>query len=66
MWRWQEASWSERSPPAGEAEHLADRIAILAHGRLRALGMPGALMVQAGTSTFEEAFVALAGNAGQD
>lgn len=49
-----------------EAEHLADRIAILAHGRLRALGTPGALMVQAGTSTFEEAFVALAGHAGQD
>ena len=62
MWRWREASWSERSPPAGEAEHLADRIAILAHGRLRALGTPGALMAQAGTSTFEETFVALAGS----
>ncbi|HIS85395.1 MAG TPA: hypothetical protein IAB50_07410, partial [Candidatus Faecivicinus avistercoris] len=64
--RWREASRSERSPPAGEAEHLADRIAILAHGRLRALGTAGALMAQAGTATFEEAFVALAGNAGQD
>ena len=45
-----------------EAEHLADRIAILAHGRLRALGTPGAFIAQAGASTFEEAFVALAGS----
>lgn len=44
-----------------EAEALADRIAVMAHGRLRALGTAAELMAQTGESTFENAFVALAG-----
>jgi len=44
-----------------EAEALADRIGILAHGRLRALGTAEELKAKAGAATFENAFVALAG-----
>lgn len=44
-----------------EAEALADRIAIMSHGRLRAVGSAEALTAQANAASFEDAFVALAG-----
>ncbi len=44
-----------------EAEALSDRIAILAKGRLQAVGTAPELMEETGTNTFEDAFVALAG-----
>ncbi len=43
-----------------EAEALSDRIAIMAHGRLRALGTSAELCALAGCDKFEDAFVALA------
>ncbi len=46
-----------------EAEHLSDRVGILADGRLRTCGTPAELMAQAQTDRFEEAFVRLAGGA---
>ena len=42
-----------------EAEALCDRVAILAKGKLLALGTPDAIKEQAGTSSFEHAFVIL-------
>lgn len=42
-----------------EAEALADRIGILVHGRLRAVGTAAELMEKSGTQRFEDAFVAL-------
>ncbi len=42
-----------------EAEALSDRIAIMADGRLRALGTPAELCAEAGCETFEDAFVAI-------
>ena len=44
-----------------EAEHLADRVGIMAGGRLRVCGSPAELIARAGKSNFEDAFVALAG-----
>ncbi len=44
-----------------EAEYLSDRIAIMAHGKLRALGTAEELKAISKTNTFEDAFVALAG-----
>ncbi len=44
-----------------EAEALADRIGVMAHGRLSALGTAQELMALTGASRFEDAFVALAG-----
>jgi len=44
-----------------EAEALSDRIGILAHGQLIALGTEAQLVQQAGVSCFEDAFIALAG-----
>lgn len=44
-----------------EAEALSDRIGILARGKLTALGTAEELMAKSGASTFENAFVALAG-----
>ena len=44
-----------------EAEHLSDRVGILADGRLRTCGTPAELMAQAQTDRFEEAFIRLAG-----
>ena len=41
-----------------------DIIGILAEGRLRTVGTAGELMAQAGASSFEDAFVALAGEKG--
>ena len=43
-----------------EAEALSDRIGIMAHGRLCALGSPAELCARAGVDRFEDAFVALA------
>ncbi len=43
-----------------EAEALSDRIGIMAHGRLRALGTPAELCAAAGCDKFEDAFVVLA------
>ena len=42
-----------------EAQSLSDRIGILGHGCLTALGTAEELMAAAGTGSFEEAFVAL-------
>lgn len=44
-----------------EAEALSDRIAVMAEGKLRALGTPEELKKLTGTATFEDAFVALCG-----
>ena len=44
-----------------EAEALCDRIAVMASGRLAALGTAEELKAQSGAPTFEEAFVRLAG-----
>ncbi len=43
-----------------EAEALSDRIGIMAHGKLCALGTPAELCALAGKDCFEDAFVALA------
>ncbi len=47
-----------------EAEALADRVGILAEGRLRAVGTPAELKALAGTGNFEAAFIALAAGKG--
>lgn len=44
-----------------EAEALSDRVGIMARGRLTALGAAGELKQKAGTDSFEDAFIALAG-----
>ena len=44
-----------------EAEALSDRIGIMARGRLTALGTAEELKARAGASSFEDAFIALAG-----
>ena len=46
-----------------EAENLADRVGIMAKGRLVAQGTPRELMDKAGTDRFEDAFITLAGEA---
>ena len=43
-----------------EAEALSDRVGIMAHGRLKALGTARALVERTGAANFEDAFVALA------
>ncbi len=45
-----------------EAEALADRVGIMAEGRLRALGTPEELKAQAGAECFEDAFLRLTGS----
>ena len=47
-----------------EAEALSDRIGIMAHGRLTALGTAEELKAQAGAGSFEDAFITLAGEEG--
>lgn len=42
-----------------EAEALSDRIGIMKHGRLVALGTAGELKRQAGAEKFEDAFIKL-------
>lgn len=44
-----------------EAEALSDRVGVMAHGRLVALGTAKELMAQSGAANFEDAFIALAG-----
>ena len=44
-----------------EAETLADRVGVMNHGRLRAVGTAAELKALAGQDRFEDAFVALAG-----
>ena len=44
-----------------EAEALCDRIGVMAHGRLVALGTAAELKARAGADSFEDAFVRLAG-----
>ena len=46
-----------------EAERLADRVGIMANGKLRVCGTPAELIARAGKASFEDAFVALAGGA---
>lgn len=47
-----------------EAESLADRVGIMADGKLRVCGTPQELMEISGQTRFEDAFIALAGGAG--
>ena len=49
-----------------EAEMLADRVGILAHGRLLCLEPPRDLVRRLGVATLEEAFFALTGRALED
>ena len=44
-----------------EAESLADRVGVMAHGRLVAVGAPAELIEMSGAASFEDAFIALAG-----
>jgi len=46
-----------------EIELLANRVAVLQHGRLIALDTPAALKRQSSASTLEEAFFCLTGHA---
>lgn len=46
-----------------EAEQLADRVGIMAAGKLRVCGTPAELLALSGKTRFEDAFVALAGGA---
>lgn len=43
-----------------EAEALSDRVGVMAHGRLKALGTARELVERTGANNFEDAFVALA------
>jgi ABC-2 type transport system ATP-binding protein len=49
-----------------EAEKVAQRIAIVDHGRIVALGTPGQLREQTGTESLEAAFLKLTGTAVRD
>ncbi|MFG1752110.1 ABC transporter ATP-binding protein [Streptosporangium sandarakinum] len=44
-----------------ETEALCDRVAVLARGRVRAMGTPGDIVAQTGTASLEEAYFALEG-----
>jgi ABC-2 type transport system ATP-binding protein len=44
-----------------EAERVAQRIAIIDHGRIVAMGSPNELKEQTGSQTLEQAFLALTG-----
>ncbi len=48
-----------------EAEALSDRVGIMARGRLAAQGTPAELITRAGAASFEDAFIALAQEAGR-
>jgi len=44
-----------------EAEKIADRIAIIDHGKIVALGTPGELKIRTSTNSLEDAFLAMTG-----
>ena len=44
-----------------EAESLADQVGVMARGRLVAVGRPAELVEKSGAASFEDAFIALAG-----
>jgi ABC-2 type transport system ATP-binding protein len=46
-----------------EAEHIAQRIAIIDHGKIIAIGSAADLKQQTGTASLEEAFLKLTGTA---
>lgn len=48
-----------------EAEQLADRVGIMAAGKLRVCGTPAQLLALSGKTRFEDAFVTLAGGEGR-
>jgi ABC-2 type transport system ATP-binding protein len=43
-----------------EAEALSDKIAIMANGKLKAIGTAAALMADTNTNTLEDAFIKMA------
>ncbi len=47
-----------------EAEALCDRIAIMAHGKITAIGTPAELISKSGKDNFEDAFLMLSGEEG--
>ena len=47
-----------------EAQALSDRVGIMAHGKLKALGTAQELIAQATAASFEDAFVTLCGEGG--
>jgi ABC-2 type transport system ATP-binding protein len=49
-----------------EAERVADRIAIIDHGRIVAQGSPQELKERTGTASLEQAFLALTGSSIRD
>ena len=49
-----------------EAERVAQRIAIIDHGRIVALGSAAELKAQTGTGSLEEAFLAMTGTTIRD
>ena len=48
-----------------EAQALSDRVGIMAHGKLKALGTAQELTAQANAASFEDAFVTLCGEGGR-
>jgi ABC-2 type transport system ATP-binding protein len=49
-----------------EAERVAQRIAVIDHGKIVALGSPNELKQQTSTASLEEAFLALTGSTIRD
>ncbi len=49
-----------------EADRVADRMAIIDHGRIVAQGSPAELKTQTGSETLEQAFLALTGSSIRD